>query len=526
MKKRFSIIVALVALLLVVITLSSCQCEHEIVVDKAKAATCTETGLTEGSHCSKCNAVLVEQKEIARKGHSLECTFNTETHVYACSECELELVEKHDIEKTFNIESHVYACSECGYKLSEKHNMDTATNKCVSCDFETMDTSHFKSGYITTEYTEIETEHFICKLDAHTYVIADLEYYLETLYDALQIASGLNFNTDELVKIIIEVKTKEPNENGYASETHGAYAYFDRIGISTGDLFISGGYTIAHELSHVLQYRNSGWYFSKTLQEGFAEYNTYKTVKYLEENHPEIAYHLKGAEWTITNMRISDEGYEYLYSKPLSYWYKNGFPSIYAGNVDYTVGFRLMRYLELVYGDFSLWITKYQEKNPYDHNESNILDISEVLKVLPDAYGEDVETNFYSWLKENRSFFDISISSIITDRTKLEYTNIYPSYWYNLDKSVFNGFKYKDISLNIAEFCRYITEYKDDELQNFRLECTTLEPVTIKFYDFDGNLISVQSSESNNNTYSLDGVGYIKFVGEGTITEFNILGFW
>ena len=499
MKKRFSSLLTPVLLLLFVILLSSCQCEHEIVIDKAKAATCTETGLTEGSHCSECNAVLVEQKEVGKIEHSLECSFKIDGHVFACSNCEYELAEKHDI--------------------------DALTNKCNNCDYEIVTPPQFKSGYITTEYTEIETEHFVCKLDAHTYVIGDLEYYLETLYDALQTASGLTYNTTKYGKITIEVRTKEPNENGYVSETHVAYAYSNTVVISTGDLFVSGGYTIAHELSHVLQNHNSGWYFCKTLQEGFAEYNTYKTIKYLEENQPQIAYNLKASERTITNMYISTDGYEHLYSQPLSYWYENGFPSKYASNVDYAVGFRLMRYLDEVYGEYSSWFTKYQEKNPYKQNTSNRLEISEVIKVLPNAYGEDVEKNFYSWLKENRSFFDISSSNTITDRTNLAYTNIYPSYWAWLDKSVFTGFKYKDIYLNIDELRNYITEYKGDELQNFRFDCTTLEPVTIKFYDSNGNLISIQSSTSKSNTYSLDGVGFIRFVGDGTITQFNILGF-
>lgn len=42
---------------------------HTVVTDAAVAATCTTTGLTEGSHCSECKEVLVAQKTIEALGH-------------------------------------------------------------------------------------------------------------------------------------------------------------------------------------------------------------------------------------------------------------------------------------------------------------------------------------------------------------------------------------------------------------------------------------------------------------------------
>ena len=42
---------------------------HTVVTDAAVAATCTTTGLTEGSHCSACNEVIIAQQTIAALGH-------------------------------------------------------------------------------------------------------------------------------------------------------------------------------------------------------------------------------------------------------------------------------------------------------------------------------------------------------------------------------------------------------------------------------------------------------------------------
>lgn len=42
---------------------------HTEVIDKAVDATCTESGLTEGKHCSVCGTVLAEQETVAALGH-------------------------------------------------------------------------------------------------------------------------------------------------------------------------------------------------------------------------------------------------------------------------------------------------------------------------------------------------------------------------------------------------------------------------------------------------------------------------
>ena len=43
---------------------------HIVVIDKAVEPTCQETGLTEGSHCSKCNKIIIMQENISKSSHN------------------------------------------------------------------------------------------------------------------------------------------------------------------------------------------------------------------------------------------------------------------------------------------------------------------------------------------------------------------------------------------------------------------------------------------------------------------------
>lgn len=75
---------------------------HTEAVDKAVEPTCTETGLTEGKHCSVCNAVLVKQEVVKAYGHTevvdkaMEptCTKTGLTEGKHCSVCGEVLVEQ------------------------------------------------------------------------------------------------------------------------------------------------------------------------------------------------------------------------------------------------------------------------------------------------------------------------------------------------------------------------------------------------------------------------------------------------
>ena len=101
---------------------------HTIVIDEAIEATCTLTGLTEGSHCSVCEVVLVPQEILPALGHTIvvdeaieaTCTLPGLTEGSHCSVCEVVLVPQEIIlalGHTIVIdEAVVPTCTETGLK--------------------------------------------------------------------------------------------------------------------------------------------------------------------------------------------------------------------------------------------------------------------------------------------------------------------------------------------------------------------------------------------------------------------------
>ncbi len=73
---------------------------HDIVPTPAVAPTCTETGLTEGQHCSKCGKIIAEQSVVSATGHTevpdaavaATCTTDGKTAGSHCSVCDAVIV--------------------------------------------------------------------------------------------------------------------------------------------------------------------------------------------------------------------------------------------------------------------------------------------------------------------------------------------------------------------------------------------------------------------------------------------------
>jgi len=126
---------------------------HKVVTDPGKAATCTEDGITEGSHCDVCGETIVAQETIEAPGHKLKhfdgkaatCTEAGYAPYEECEVCDYTTYEA--IEATgHDLKEHVEeaTCTTDGYTL-----------KYCKCGYEEVIEGDKAFGHSFTEYEEI-----------------------------------------------------------------------------------------------------------------------------------------------------------------------------------------------------------------------------------------------------------------------------------------------------------------------------------------------------------------------------------
>lgn len=113
---------------------------HTPVTDAAKASTCTEKGLTEGSHCSVCGAVLIKQ-EVLPYAHK----YAAGVCILCGSPCPHENVTAVDGGKA----EHTVSCLDCGKVFDGEH--DWRYGVCKICGY-TCTHEVIKDGYIDSNF--------------------------------------------------------------------------------------------------------------------------------------------------------------------------------------------------------------------------------------------------------------------------------------------------------------------------------------------------------------------------------------
>ena len=181
---------------------------HTAVTDNAVAATCTTAGKTEGSHCSKCNAVIKTQTDVPAKGHTYS-SWNT-TKAATCTAAG----------------SQTRKCSVCG---------NTETKAIAKL-------SHTPSGWITVKAPSVgvsglmQKKCTVCGTQLETMDIPAIEAKKLSACKITLSSSSAYFRGTR-VKSTVTVKD---GDTVLKSGTDYTVAYYNNLSVGTASVKITG----------------------------------------------------------------------------------------------------------------------------------------------------------------------------------------------------------------------------------------------------------------------------------------------
>lgn len=473
------------------------------------AATCTASGLTEGSHCLYCKKILEQQEPIEKTDHKFGRYVYTET-------------------------AHYRICEDCGFKEKEEEHISNE-GICEICGY--IDTS--EHGVITIEKSCIVTEHFIFVIDENVYLPKNMEQVAEIIYRDMEIVTGLSFDANdhkgERIQVLVtrEHSSVLPGQcedteegiypgayNGARYQTYNGMKYFSEI--MMGPVYILfNDTTFVHELAHALRFRQSDYSYMNfpSFEEGFASYVEYEMVCYWEK-HPESNIFLNTREAVAFPVSLFHRGDFFesfnipkdFFSKSIEHWLTISRSEIGNRNGNYAVGRAFMTYLNDIYGKPYGWIKCFQTQGFFLNKDEDCTEESIIQHIL-DTYGEGVFDGFYPWLKENKDKFT-ELSESAFDLTGLTKITVYPEFRGTVKrfKLGLGGFICSDLCIDLTEARRYLVEYKKKDITDLKLVLS--QTATVRLYDENMNLISERSGTE----FLLTNVYYIVLVGNNTFT--------
>ena len=404
----------------------------------------------------------------------------------------------------------------CGEKCEGRHQEETQS---------------FRRGdFITDGNISVDTGTLVYDIGENVYVPGHLNEVSEIIAAAMEKVSGLDFDgagygkgffSDGKVHVRISRDSLYAGQEWYmgldSSEVGSAYASATGHAVlSPGDLFLGNSYAAIHELSHMLMYRQSEWSHATLLNEGFAEYNTYMTLLELEQTYPEAAFYFDHSSKPVANVHLESGEYQQLFSQPMEYWFEN---TLECSNGNYNIGFRFMAYLHAVYGDYSKWITEFENSYCFADDTSgfNEAAVPRQIEVLKACYGEDVLDNFYPWLKENLNLFEET--DCVRDLSTQTQTAVYPCFNAIESTLKIEQLAYNDLYIDLEPAKLYLQEYKNADISGLYLD--NPDKITVVCYNDDGS----GGEPTDEDNISLADISYISLVGEGELNTLQIKGF-
>lgn len=437
--------------------------------------------------------------------------------------------------------SHVcgHACPDCGMCLDPDCQDEICVRKCTADhtpvdvpaeESAAMETAVPQEDFITTEAISLDMGTFVYDIGPGIWVPRHICQTAETVAAAMEKVSGLSFEGDSRysrdgypdgkVHVTASRDLLYVNEDWYkgldTSEFGGAYSSaYGHVVLSSGDI-LGHGNALTHELGHVLSFRQTPWYFCRVLSEGFAEYTSYLAALEASATDPAWGYYLGDPREILRNNSI--DSYKELYKHPMEYWFENEFA--HAGNGNYTVGFRFMAYLQDVYGDYSRWITEFENTYCFQTREQqdDVADPLLIIEVLKAAYSPDVLDNFYPWLKDHAKELEED-EKAYRDLSGTEELDLYPAFNAITSSTMLERFQYQDLTIHLEPAKAYLEQYKDVDISDARIKLSG--PVQIELLDGQGELIAAEKTD----TLPLEGVSSIRLTGSGKLAYFKIIGY-
>jgi len=200
MKKLLLVMIVLIAC---IACLSSCKlmnkvfpCKHkDMVTDAAVAATCTESGLTEGKHCAKCGETIVAQEKIPALGHTEvidsavtpTCTTTGLTEGKHCSVCNTVIVAQAVAPQIHDYGEWTILTEPGCFTEGEK------TRTCSLCKVkENINIETLEHNFVQDEETKLYAcEHCDARIfNGHLYAIFDIRTHWFEAYEICDSLGG------------------------------------------------------------------------------------------------------------------------------------------------------------------------------------------------------------------------------------------------------------------------------------------------------------------------------------------------